>query len=299
MHSDVIRLSIFVLVFVVMAIWELLHATRRLNHSKPKRWSRNLLITLVSTVLVRLLLPFTAVSASIWAQKANLGLLNIAGISDAFLGVVIAVIALDFCIYCQHVVFHVFSPLWRLHMMHHADQDYDLTTGSRFHPFEIILSMVIKCTVVVALGVSPLAVLVFEIILSSAAMFNHANVSIPETLDVFLRWVIVTPDMHRVHHSTESNETHSNYGFNLPWWDRLFLTYIDKPAAGHTQMNIGLNHIVDEEQFLPINMLVMPFKSNGGGYPSHCMPERKRVAVIGLLIFMICALYVTFETMSG
>lgn len=296
MQPDAIRLSVFVFVFSLMAIWELLHATRRLSRSKSKRWSRNLLVTLISTVLVRLLLPFTAGSASIWAQEANHGLMNISGISNTFLGVVFAVVVMDFCIYCQHVVFHVFSPLWRLHMMHHADQDYDLTTGSRFHPIEIIFSMIVKCAIVVALGGSPVAVLIFEITLSSAAMFNHGNVSIPERLDRILRWIIVTPDMHRVHHSTETNETHSNYGFNLPWWDRLFSTYVKEPEAGHKQMKIGLKHIVDEDQFLPSNMLIMPFKMGGGTYPSACTPARRRVARIGLFVFSISIAYTVIAT---
>ena len=185
----------------------------------------------------------------------------------AWVGVVASVVLLDLAIYFQHVLFHAVPVLWRLHRMHHADLDFDVTTGLRFHPIEILLSMVIKLAVVAALGAPALAVLIFEVLLNATSMFNHGNVRIPAGLDRVLRWVVVTPDMHRVHHSILSRETNSNFGFNLPWWDRLFGTYRAQPAAGHEGMTIGIEQFRDPRELRLDRMLLQPFRGDAGRYP--------------------------------
>jgi sterol desaturase/sphingolipid hydroxylase (fatty acid hydroxylase superfamily) len=174
-----------------------------------------------------------------WLPGDGWGLLNHFQVPFA-IAVPLAVIAMDFVIWLQHVMVHAVPALWRLHRVHHADLDYDVTTGARFHPLEIILSMLIKFATIVVLGPPVVAVVIFEVLLNATAMFNHGNIRLPAGLDRVLRWVVVTPDMHRVHHSVEDDETNSNFGFNLPWWDRLFGTYRDQPRAGHVGMTIGI-----------------------------------------------------------
>ncbi|MGD9728767.1 MAG: sterol desaturase family protein, partial [Nitrospiraceae bacterium] len=199
-------------------------------------------------------------------QSRGWGLLNVLEL-PRWPGFVFAVVALDLAIYLQHVMFHAVPALWRLHRMHHADLDLDTTTGARFHPIEILLSMVIKFAVIAALGAPPVAVVIFEVLLNATSMFNHANVRMPAGLDRLLRWIVVTPDMHRVHHSIIRNDTNSNFGFNLPWWDRLLGTYQAQPAEGHEGMTIGLDNFRDPKQLRLDRMLLQPFVGSMGNYP--------------------------------
>jgi sterol desaturase/sphingolipid hydroxylase (fatty acid hydroxylase superfamily) len=249
-----------------MWIWELLAPRRPLTTSKPGRWVSNLAIVLIDTLALRLLLPATAVSVAMLAQKNGWGLLNNVAL-PYWLGVAAGVIVLDLTIYLQHVVFHALPTLWRIHMMHHSDLDFDVTTGVRFHPLEVIISMGIKMAMVVLLGASALAVLAFEVLLNGTSMFNHGNVRLPGGLDRILRLLVVTPEMHRVHHSVIIRETNSNFGFNLPWWDRIFGTYRPAPAAGHEGMTIGLSHFRDPGELTLPRLLILPFTGNPGKYP--------------------------------
>lgn len=241
-HEPQVRLFCFFGIFALMAIWELLAPRRALTASKPLRWASNLGLVVLNSVLLRLLFPAAAMGMALLATDRHWGLLNNVDL-PAGLEVLLAVIALDSAIYLQHVLFHAVPALWRLHRVHHADLDFDVTTGARFHPIEIILSMLIKFMVIAALGPAPLAVLIFEVLLNTTAMFNHSNVRLPAGIDAVLRLFVVTPDMHRVHHSIEDHETNSNFGFNLPWWDRLFGTYQAQPDAGHNAMTIGLREL--------------------------------------------------------
>jgi sterol desaturase/sphingolipid hydroxylase (fatty acid hydroxylase superfamily) len=174
---------------------------------------------------------------------------------------------LDLAIYLQHVLFHAVPALWRLHRMHHTDLEFDVTTGARFHPLEIVLSMVIKIVVVGALGAPAVAVMIFEVLLNATSMFNHGNVRIVGWLDTALRTVVVTPDMHRVHHSVVPRETNSNFGFSLSWWDRLFSTYRAEPTAGHQEMIIGIEQFRDPIELRIDRMLVQPFRDHDRLYP--------------------------------
>jgi sterol desaturase/sphingolipid hydroxylase (fatty acid hydroxylase superfamily) len=230
------------------------------------RWFSNLFITFLNPLLLRLVFPVMAINIALIAQQRGWGLLNNFDL-PYWLDLVVGIIVLDLTIYLQHVMFHAIPIFWRLHMMHHADLDYDLTTGLRFHPIEIILSMGIKVSVVAILGPPVAAVLVFEIILNSAALFNHGNVSLPKKIDRILRYIVVTPDMHRVHHSVIIRETNSNYGFNLPWWDRLFGTYCDQPTKGHTDMSIGLSQFREPKKLTLLWLLALPFIGDPGRQP--------------------------------
>ncbi len=265
-HEITIRLGFFFGVFAIMALWEWVAPRRTLTVSKALRWASNLGVVLLNTVLLRLLFGAAAAGVALFVRDQAWGLLNYFDISFAF-AVVVSVIALDFAIYLQHIMFHAVPTLWRLHRMHHADLDFDVTTGARFHPIEIILSMLIKFAVIIVLGAPVLAVVLFEVLLNATSMFNHSNVRIPPALDRALRWFVVTPEMHRVHHSIEDDETNSNFGFNLPWWDRLCGTYRDQPRAGHEGMTIGIRTFRDVAQCenLP-RMLLMPFIGKVTGY---------------------------------
>ncbi len=238
-NEPFIRLSVFAGVFAVMALWELVAPRRVTALGRPFRWANNLGLMLIGTLLVRLLFPVVATGFAILAQAKGWGLFNTIATPD-WLAFVISFLILDCAIYLQHVMFHAVPVFWRVHRVHHADLDFDITTGIRFHPVEILLSMVIKLGVVAILGPPVLAVLVFEVVLNATAVFNHSNARLPIGVDRWLRWWLVTPDMHRVHHSAVPEETHSNFGFNLPWWDRLFRTYRAQPQAGHRDMTIGL-----------------------------------------------------------
>lgn len=259
-HEQEIRLGFFVGIFTLMAIWELVAPRRALTVSKTFRWSSNLGIVVLNTLLLRLVFPVAAVGVAAFCASNGWGALNHFQV-PFWLAVPLAVIAMDFVIWLQHVMVHAVPVLWRLHRVHHADLDYDLTTGSRFHPIEIALSMLIKVATITVLGPPVVAVVIFEVLLNAAAMFNHGNIRLPASVDRVMRWVIVTPDMHRVHHSVEQDETNSNFGFNLPWWDRLLGTYREQPRAGQVGMTIGIHGHTDLREVARLDgMLLMPFK---------------------------------------
>ncbi|MBN1102124.1 MAG: sterol desaturase family protein [Deltaproteobacteria bacterium] len=264
-HEATIRMAFFVGIFLLVAVVELLFPRRTLTTSKASRWFANIGIVFINTFLLRLLFPVTAVGMAAWAQQKGWGLFNHADLPYA-LEVALSVAALDFVIYLQHAMFHAIPTLWRLHMMHHADMDFDLTTGTRFHPVEIFISMLIKVSAITLLGAPALGVILFEILLNGTAMFNHGNFFLPPGLDRVLRLIVVTPDMHRVHHSVFPNETNSNFGFNLPWWDRLMGTYKAQPSRGHLDMTIGLNQFRDPSRLGLGRLLVLPFVGKQGAY---------------------------------
>jgi sterol desaturase/sphingolipid hydroxylase (fatty acid hydroxylase superfamily) len=259
-HEPVIRLSFFFGVLTLMAVAEILAPRRALTMSKAVRWTANLGLVVLNTIVLRLLFPLAAVALAAKAAENGWGFLNHLD-WPGWLEVLFAVLALDFAIYLQHVMFHSVPVLWRLHRMHHADLDFDVTTGARFHPIEIILSMLIKFTVIVALGPSALAVLMFEILLNATAMFNHSNTRLPLGLDRWLRLLVVTPDMHRVHHSILPHEANSNFGFNSPWWDRLCGTYRAQPQAGHEGMTIGIEGFREPARLSLPWLLILPFQN--------------------------------------
>jgi sterol desaturase/sphingolipid hydroxylase (fatty acid hydroxylase superfamily) len=265
-HEPVIRLGAFIGVFAVMAIWESLAARRQLKAAKGARWGANLGITLGNTLIVRLLFPTAAVGTALLATERGWGVLNTARL-PAIISLIGAVLVLDLTIYLQHVMFHAVPALWRLHMVHHADLDFDVTTGLRFHPLEIVLSMLLKLAAVAVVGPPVVAVLVFEVLLNATSMFNHGNVRLALPLDRIVRWFVVTPDMHRVHHSVKPCETNSNFGFNLPWWDRLLGTYRQQPAHGHEAMTIGLGQFQERRRQSLLWLLALPFVGRAGGYP--------------------------------
>ena len=265
-HEPLIRLAAFGGVFVAMAIWEVLGPRRKQAIGRGWRWPNNLGIVAVDTLLVRILFPATAVGLALVAEARGFGLFNALSV-PAWVGVAASVLLLDLVIYLQHVLLHAVPALWRLHRMHHADLEFDVSTGLRFHPIEILLSMAIKFAVIAALGTPAVAVLIFEVLLNATSMFNHGNVRVAPAIDRILRWLVVTPDMHRVHHSILARETNSNFGFNLPWWDRLFGTYRAQPSAGHEAMTIGIEQFRDPRELGLDRMLLQPFRGEAGGYP--------------------------------
>jgi sterol desaturase/sphingolipid hydroxylase (fatty acid hydroxylase superfamily) len=271
-HEPFIRLSIFASVLAGMATWEAFSPRRSRLVSRWTRWPSNLAIVALNTAAVRAIFPMAAVGIATLGEQRGWGLFN-NFVFPGWVKVIVAVAVLDLVIYLQHVMFHAVPALWRLHRMHHADIDFDVTTGARFHPVEIILSMMIKLAAVAALGASALAVLIFEVLLNATAMFNHGNVELPARFDRILRRFVVTPDMHRVHHSTVPDETNSNFGFNLPWWDRLLGTYREEPAAGQKGMTIGLENFRDPAQLRLDRMLVQPLIAAGDQTPIN----RRRV----------------------
>jgi sterol desaturase/sphingolipid hydroxylase (fatty acid hydroxylase superfamily) len=275
--GDVFRLGCFALVLALMALGEVLAPRRRTVAAKTQRWFSNLTLVAINNLLVTFLVPLGAVGVALLGQKRGWGIFQNVSVTD-WLAVPISIIALDLVIYLQHVMFHSVPLLWRLHMVHHADLDMDVTTGIRFHNLEILLSMGIKMGAVVVLGAPPLAVMLFEIFLNATSMFSHGNVRLPRGLDRWLRLVVVTPDMHRVHHSTIVTETNSNFGFNLPWWDFLFGTYRRQPAAGHEAMTIGLAQLQDERVEWLLWMLVLPFLGDIGDYPINRRGDRMPVS---------------------
>jgi sterol desaturase/sphingolipid hydroxylase (fatty acid hydroxylase superfamily) len=264
-NEPAIRLGAFGAVFVIMALWEWLGERRARSQGRRGRWLANLGLSMVDSIVLRLVAPAAAVGFAVLAEKQGWGLLHSAGLSELpeALGVVVAVLILDLAIYLQHVVFHYVPVLWRLHRVHHSDQDLDFTSGVRFHPLEILLSLFFKFIVVAALGASPLAVFLFEVVLNATAMFNHGNVRLPVAIDRWLRLVMVTPDMHRVHHSMERDETDSNFGFNLPWWDRLFGTYRAQPRSGHDGMRLGVESLEKPRPRGLADLLLLPFRLSG------------------------------------
>ncbi|MGD8742577.1 MAG: sterol desaturase family protein [Granulosicoccaceae bacterium] len=265
-NEKVIRMGFFFGMLALMALWEILAPRRVLTVSKFVRWVNNLGIVFFNSFLLRVVFPAAAVGMTVFAAEQGWGAFNYLEV-PFWLAVVASVVIMDFIIYLQHVMVHAVPVLWRLHRMHHADLDFDVTTGARFHPIEILLSMLIKFATIVVLGPPVVAVVIFEVVLNATAMFNHGNVRLPLGLDRVLRWVVVTPDMHRVHHSVEDDEANSNFGFNLPWWDRLFGTYRDQPRAGHVGMTIGIHKHRDPKQvsWFP-GMLLLPFRGKITGY---------------------------------
>ena len=254
-----VRIGAFAAVFAVLAVCETLAPRRSPSNERARRWPGNLGVAIIDAAAVRIIFPAAAVGAALAAEARGWGLLNHLA-APGWAKVIVAVVVLDLLIYVQHVLFHKFPILWRLHRMHHSDLDLDVTTGLRFHPVEIIASMLIKIVAVVALGAPALAVLIFEIALNAASMFNHANIRLGPHLDRALRLVLVTPDMHRVHHSIVPRETNSNFGFCLPWWDRLFDTYRRDPEAGHAAMTIGLRAFRDPRELRLDRMLIQPLR---------------------------------------
>jgi sterol desaturase/sphingolipid hydroxylase (fatty acid hydroxylase superfamily) len=257
-HETAIRLGAFGSVFAAMVLWELIAPRRILTVSRWERWPNNIAIVVLNTLLIRLVIPTAAVGLALDAEAQGWGLFNQVRLPPwaEFLA---AVVLFDLAVYLQHVMFHAVPALWRLHRMHHADLDFDVTTGSRFHPIEILLSMLIKMGVVLALGPAAAAVVAFEVLLNATSSFNHGNVRMPRALDRLVRAIVVTPDMHRVHHSIEPRETNSNFGFNLSLWDRLLGTYRAQPALGHEGMTIGITQFREPRASRLDRLLIQPF----------------------------------------
>ena len=268
-----IRLGFFLSILVLMAVWEGLAPRRVDPNNRLLRWPSNLGIVVLNSLLIRVLFPAGVVGLAYVEGQHGWGLFNMMSLPSV-VTIIISVIVLDLTLYLQHVLFHAIPLLWRVHRMHHSDLFFDVTTGVRFHPFEILLSLGFKFIVVVALGPPAMAVLVFEVLLNATSMFNHGNVWIREDLDRFLRWLVVTPDMHRVHHSASVPETNSNFGFNLSWWDRVFGTYCPQPADGQDGMTIGIGQFRCRKELRLDRMLCQPFLGRVGAYP---MSRRKEL----------------------
>ncbi|MFW8601370.1 sterol desaturase family protein [Desulfobacterota bacterium M19] len=264
-YNTRLRIIFFFGILILVAGYEFISPKRRLSVSKAGRWGNNLSIIFLNSFIVKLLFPITALSLAAAAARNNWGLFHYLNM-PLWAEIIFAILLLDLIIYLQHLMFHATPLLWRLHMVHHADLDIDVTTGLRFHPIEIIISMLIKMAAVAALGPPVSAVLAFEIILNGTAMFNHGNISLPRFFDRFLRLLVVTPDMHRVHHSVSIRETNSNFGFSFPWWDRIFGTYRSQPALGHQGMSIGIAPFRAPEAVTLPRLLIMPFGRKMGRY---------------------------------
>lgn len=264
-NEPTIRLAAFLGVLAAMALWEVAAPRRRREIPRVIRWSNNLALVALDTVILRLTFPILGVGLAVMAEERGWGLFNNlelpVGIAFA-----LSMLLLDLAIYLQHVMFHAVPGLWRLHRVHHADLDFDATTGLRFHPAEIVISMGIKIAVIAALGPPAIAVLLFEVVLNATALFNHANIDLPRPVDRVLRLFVVTPDMHRVHHSSDPRETNSNYGFSLPWWDRLLGTYRAEPAKGHEGMEIGIEQFRTRRDLWVDRMLIQPLRGPASGH---------------------------------
>ena len=264
--EEAIRLMAFLAVFAAVALWEALAPRRKRSFERRARWPHNLGLLLVDVALVRVFAPGAAIAVAMTAAGSGWGLLNALAL-PGWAAIAAGIALLDLAIYFQHVMFHAVPALWRLHRVHHADLDFDVTTGARFHPIEILISTAVKCAAIAALGAPVISVLVFEILLNATAMFNHANASLPQRLERWLRWLVVTPDMHRVHHSVRYEESSSNFGFNLPWWDRLFGTYRARPRLGHDAMTIGVDAFRSPQDLRLDRLLVQPLLDTPGQYP--------------------------------
>jgi len=258
-NEKTIRMGFFFGMLAVIGIWEFIAPRRALTVSKVVRWANNLGLVFFNSFILFLIFPAAAVGMAVFARQQGWGIFNYYD-TPFWIATITSIVILDFVIYLQHVMVHAVPVLWRLHRVHHADLDFDVTTGARFHTLEIILSMLIKFATIAVLGPPVVAVVIFEVVLNATSMFNHGNVRLPKNVDRIVRWIVVTPDMHRVHHSIEDDETNSNFGFNLPWWDRLFGTYRDQPRAGHEAMTIGIRTFRDTKYcaWLP-GMLAIPF----------------------------------------
>ena len=260
-HETAVRMGSFFGVLILMAVWEVLAPRRASTVSKIVRWGNNLGLVVFNSVLLRLIFPTAAVGVTIFASEHSWGLLNYVQLPSVA-AVAISIVVMDFVIYVQHILMHTIPALWRLHRVHHADLDYDFTTGVRFHPLEIIVSMLIKFSAILILGPPVIAVLMFEVILNAMSMFNHGNVKLPAFLDRNLRLLIVTPDMHRIHHSVEEDESNQNFGFNLSLWDRFFGTYRKQPRAGHEEMVVGIQNYRGLRDVTSIQgLLLLPFRN--------------------------------------
>ncbi|MBM1688641.1 sterol desaturase family protein [Sulfitobacter geojensis] len=270
-----LRLAAFLGVLIIMVLWEVATPRRRRDIPRVIRWTNNIALVVFDTVILRLTFPILAVGLAVIAEEQGWGLFNILDVPIG-LSIVASMLLLDLAIYLQHVMFHAVPGLWRLHRTHHADLDFDATTGLRFHPVEILISMGIKLAVVAALGPPAIAVLLFEVLLNSTALFNHGNINLPHRVDRVLRLVVVTPDMHRVHHSVDPRETNSNYGFNLPWWDRLLGTYVAQPLRGHEGMEIGIEQFRTRRDLWLDRMLLQPLRGPAYG-PAQNVPSVSKV----------------------
>jgi sterol desaturase/sphingolipid hydroxylase (fatty acid hydroxylase superfamily) len=262
----------YLIVLAACASWEALAPRRPRQLPRAARWPHNLALLALDVALIRVVAPGAAIAVALAGGETGWGLFNSMDV-PRWIAVPIAVVILDLAIYFQHVVFHAVPTLWRLHRVHHTDVDFDVTTGTRFHPLEILLSLAYKCAIVVAIGAPAIAVLAFEVLLNATSVFNHANGRMSEALDRRLRWWLVTPDMHRVHHSIVYNESSSNFGFNLPWWDRLFGTYRAQPAAGHLAMTIGVDAFRDAADSRLDRLIVQPLLDSPGGYSINRRPN--------------------------
>ena len=258
-HEPQVRLTFLFSILAIMAIWELIAPQRRREVPRLLRWSNNLALTVIDTILVRLTFPLLAVGMASYAVERGWGLFNLVEI-PSWIAFILSFLLLDLAIYLQHLMFHAVPILWRLHRVHHSDLEFDVTTGLRFHPIEILISMAFKLVLIIVFGTPAIVVLIFEVVLNGSAMFNHSNVRLPFALDRLLRLVVVTPDMHRVHHSVRPSETNSNFGFNLPWWDRVFGTYRAQPKDGHEKMKIGIEQFRTTRDLWIDQMLVQPVR---------------------------------------
>jgi sterol desaturase/sphingolipid hydroxylase (fatty acid hydroxylase superfamily) len=259
--DTLIRLGFFSGAFIVLASLETAFPRRRRQISRGRRWPSNIGLSVLNQLFIRIVLPISTVALAISVEQNQWGLFGQLDFAHWF-EVLAAILILDLAIYCQHRAYHAVPVLWRLHRMHHADLEFDVTTGIRFHPLSVLLSALIKLTVVVAIGPAPVAVLIFEVILNMTSLFNHSNLNIPYIAERSLRFLVVTPDMHRVHHSSNSSESDRNFGFNFPWWDHLFGSYQGQPGAGHHDMQIGLQQFREERELRLGRLLTQPFRGN-------------------------------------
>jgi sterol desaturase/sphingolipid hydroxylase (fatty acid hydroxylase superfamily) len=265
-HETLIRLGAFAATFFAIALGEALVPRRPRMHTRAARWPANIDVSILDSIAVRIMLPLEAVGFAGFCAEHRWGLMNLVAMPRS-LAAIASVVVLDLVIYLQHVMFHAIPALWRVHRMHHSDLEFDVSTGIRFHPIEIAISLGIKLTAIAALGTPAVGVLAFEVLLNATSLFNHANLGVPPAADAMIRRLIVTPDMHRVHHSIVVRETNSNFGFNLTWWDRLLGTYRAQPAAGHLAMTIGIEDFRDPRELKLSPMLVQPWRGTPGNYP--------------------------------
>jgi len=261
--ETIIRLTASLSIFFIMICWEFISPRRALHINRKQRWPINLGLAAFNMAIMRISIGGMAYLSAVTAADRGYGLLNWLAAPD-WLAILVTLLFLDFAIYCQHIVSHKWPLLWRLHQVHHTDLEFDATTAVRFHPLEILISMLYKVLCIVLIGADPWAVIAFEIILNGAATFNHSNVNIPAAIDHKLRWLIITPDMHRIHHSTLPAETDSNYGFSISCWDRLCKTYVAEPKQPQATMDIGLKPFRGQSELGFMRLLLLPFKSLRG-----------------------------------
>ena len=259
--DPVIRLSVFILLLALLALLENISPRRKPRYSKGSRWISNFGISILNSTTVAMILPIVGAGAALLADERNWGLFNRLD-TPALFSIPLYIIAFDLTIYVQHRLFHKFKPLWRLHRMHHTDLDYDVSTGVRFHPLSIFISAGIKLGLILALGPPAIAVIVSEIVLNATSMFNHSNIKLPHRLDAALRYLIVTPDMHRIHHSVIAQEHNRNFGFNFPWWDKIFNTYKDQPSKGQDAIDIGISGYEEDVSIGILPLLIQPFRKD-------------------------------------